>query len=114
METFGQKIRRLRKAKRITQAELTEAVGIDFTYISKIENGRSTTPPAESTLRKIAAFLDTNPDELILLAKKVPQNLQGAIFDDKLVVDFLRVAPKLNETQRGIMQTIIRQAEDQF
>lgn len=40
METFGQKIRRLRKTRRITQTELAESIGVDFTYISKIENNR--------------------------------------------------------------------------
>ena len=112
METLGQKIRRLRKERRITQTELAESIGVDFTYISKIENGRGIKPPAESTLRKIALFLDTDAEELLFLAKKVPQNLQETILDDKLVADFLRVAPKLNDTQRGIVETIIKQTEE--
>ncbi|MBR6712175.1 MAG: helix-turn-helix transcriptional regulator [Selenomonadaceae bacterium] len=111
METFGQKIKRLRKAKKMTQSELAESVGVDFTYISKIENGKSLRTPAESTIRKLAMFLETNAEELILLAKKVPQNFQETIVDDKLAVDFLRIFPKLNETQRGIVEKIIEQAE---
>lgn len=87
METFGQKIKRLRKAKKMTQSELAESVGVDFTYISKIENGKSLRTPAESTIRKLAMFLETNAEELILLAKKVPQNFQETIVDDKLAVD---------------------------
>ena len=54
METFGQKIKRLRKAKKITQSELAESVGVDFTYISKIENDKGIRLPAESTIRKLA------------------------------------------------------------
>ena len=111
METFGQKIKRLRKAKKMTQSELAESVGVDFTYISKIENGKSLRTPAESTIRKLAMFLETNAEELILLAKKVLQNFQETIVDDKLAVDFLRIFPKLNETQRGIVEKIIEQAE---
>ena len=111
METFGQKIKRLRKAKKMTQSELAESVGVDFTYISKIENGKSLRTPAESTIRKLAMFLETNAEELILLAKKVPQNFQETVVDDKLAVDFLRIFPKLNETQRGIVEKIIEQAE---
>ncbi|MBQ6758504.1 MAG: helix-turn-helix domain-containing protein [Selenomonadaceae bacterium] len=95
----------------MTQSELAESVGVDFTYISKIENGKSLRTPAESTIRKLAMFLETNAEELILLAKKVPQNFQETIVDDKLAVDFLRIFPKLNETQRGIVEKIIEQAE---
>ncbi len=113
METFGQKIRRLRKSKKITQAELAESVGVDFTYISKIENDKSTRSPAEETIRKLAMFLETDAEELILSAKKIPQNFRDTIVDDKLIVDFLRVVPKLNETQRGIIGKIIEQAEEQ-
>ena len=79
METFGQKIKRLRKAKKMTQAELAESCGVDFTYISKIENGKSIRLPAESTIRRLAIFLETDAEELILLAKKVPQNFQDTI-----------------------------------
>lgn len=113
METFGQKIRRLRKSKRITQAELADSIGVDFTYISKIENGKSTRSPAEATIRKLAMFLETDAEELILSAKKVPQNFRDAIVDDKLAVDFLRVLPKLDESQRDIIGKIIEQAEEQ-
>ena len=112
METFGQKIKRLRKAKKMTQAELAESCGVDFTYISKIENGKSLRLPAESTIRRLAIFLETDAEELILLAKKVPQNFQDTIVEDKLAVDFLRVFPKLNETQRGILEKMIEQAEE--
>lgn len=112
METFGQKIKRLRKAKKITQSELADSVGVDFTYISKIENDKGIRLPAESTIRKLAIFLETDAEELILLAKKVPQNFQETIVEDKLAVNFLRVFPKLNKTQRGILEKIIEQAEE--
>lgn len=113
METFGQKVRRLRKAKKMTQSELAESCGVDFTYISKIENDKGLRPPAESTIRKLAMFLETDAEELILLAKKVPQNFQETIVDDKLAVDFLRVFPKLNSTQRGMLKFMIEQAEEE-
>ena len=100
METFGQKVKRLRKAKRITQLELAEQIGVDFTYVSKIENDRTLRSPAESTIRKLADVLGANPEELILLANKVPQNLQETIVQDTLAVDFLRTVPKFNSDER--------------
>ena len=112
METFGQKIRQLRKAKQITQSELADAIGVDFTYISKMENGKGVRLPSEATIRRLAKFLDTDAEALILSAKKVPQNFRETIANDKLIADFLRVVPKLNETQRGILEKIIQQAEE--
>ena len=92
METFGQTVKRLRKAKRITQLELAEQIGVDFTYVSKIENDRTLRSPAE---------------ELILLANKVPQNLQETIVQDTLAVDFLRTVPKFNANDREEIRKFI-------
>ncbi len=107
METFGQKIKRLRKAKRITQLELAERIGVDFTYVSKIENDRTMRSPAESTIRKIAEVLETNSEDLILLANKIPQNLQETIVQEPLVVDFLRTVPKFNMDDREEIRRLI-------
>lgn len=111
METFGQRIRRLRKGRRITQLELADRIGVDFTYVSKIENDRTARPPAESTIRKIAEVLSTDTEELILAAKKVPQNLQETIVQDPLAVDFLRVVSKFDSDQRREVKRLIDIAE---
>jgi transcriptional regulator with XRE-family HTH domain len=42
--TFGERLRELRKAKGLNQKELADKVGIDFTYLSKLENGRRSSP----------------------------------------------------------------------
>jgi len=51
MQTFGQRLRELRKEARISQRELAERVEVDFTYLSKIENDR-VEPPSEAVIRK--------------------------------------------------------------
>ena len=111
METFGEKIKRLRKARRITQLALAEKIGVDFTYVSKFENDRTVRPPAEATIRKIAEVLETDAEELILLAKKIPQNFQDTVVRDNLAVDFLRVVPKFNDEQRKAVRKIIEATE---
>ena len=110
METFGQKIKRLRKAKRITQLELAERIGVDFTYVSKIENDRTMRSPAESTIKRLADVLEVDSEELILLANKIPQNLQETIIQEPLAVDFLRTVPKFNVTDREEIRKIIEKA----
>ena len=53
---IGEEIRTARKAKRITQFELAEKLGIDFTEMSHIERGRKL--PTKEQLMKIAAITD--------------------------------------------------------
>lgn len=69
--TFGTRIRQLRKAHDLTLRELAEQVGIDFTYLSKVENDRAD-PPSEATIRRLAGVLGADAEELILLAGKLP------------------------------------------
>jgi transcriptional regulator with XRE-family HTH domain len=72
--TFGQRLRELRKAKSLNQKELADKVGIDFTYLSKLENDRMS-PPREKTILAIAKVLDADSDELLALANKIPSDL---------------------------------------
>ncbi len=71
---FGERVRDLRKAQGVSQRDLAERSGIDFTYLSKIENGRME-PPSEDVIRRIAQELSVDTDELIVLADKLPSDL---------------------------------------
>ncbi|MDH3975776.1 MAG: helix-turn-helix domain-containing protein [Deltaproteobacteria bacterium] len=53
MESFGTKIRKIRKEKRLTLEKLSNMCGVDRTYISKIESGKIKNPYVP-TLEKIA------------------------------------------------------------
>jgi transcriptional regulator with XRE-family HTH domain len=77
-KTFGQTIRQLRRARRLTQRELAEevqALGLkaDFTYISKIENDRLEFLPSEVLIRGLAQILKTDAEALLELAGKFDQ-----------------------------------------
>ncbi len=78
--TFGQRIRALRKELRLSQRELAERVGIDFTYLSKIENGRGE-PPSEAVIKKLAVHLSADAHDLIVLAGKIPSDLATVLVD---------------------------------
>ena len=79
--TFGERIRELRKARNLTQRELAEKVGINFTYLSKIENSKIPQGqfPREVKIRQLAAALDADTDELLLLAKKIPDSIKERV-----------------------------------
>lgn len=56
--TFGGKVRHLRKARKFTQENLAEYVGVSVITISRIEHGK--TMPSISRLFQIAQALEVN------------------------------------------------------
>ncbi len=59
---FGQRIRELRKNKKLTQEELAELVWMDPQYFCKIENGNHF--PSLKNLVKLASALDVEVKDL--------------------------------------------------
>ena len=94
---FPDRLRELRRASRMSQRALADRVGIDFTYLSKIENGR-VEPPSEGVLQRIAKELAERlgrdetelADELITLAGKIPSDLAETLSRNPDVVRLLR------------------------
>lgn len=76
---FGEGIRELRKSKNLVQRTLGETVGVSFTYVSKIENGKLDLGEhaSEELIRKLADALDGDEDELLILAKPPPPKDSG-------------------------------------
>jgi DNA-binding XRE family transcriptional regulator len=77
---FGEKVRALRKEKSLGQRALADVVGVSFTYISKIENHRLDFGdyPSEEVIKKLAAALDADPTDLLVLAEKSPKRSAAA------------------------------------
>ena len=92
-QTLGNLIRTARKAKNYYQRELAELVGIDFSYLSRMENDLINCPPKEKTLKAIAQHLDLNAEELIFLSGRVPQKHKQFIKDnyEKMPIFFRRL-----------------------
>ena len=78
---FGEKVRQLRKAKNLSQRDLATKVKVSFTYISKIENEKLDFGdyPSEELILKLAKALEADADELLILAKKVPENVKKRV-----------------------------------
>jgi HTH-type transcriptional regulator, competence development regulator len=81
MTSVGQRIREIRKNHNLTQRQLADRVGINFTYLSRIENDRldDEQTPREETLQKIARALNADADELLLLARRIPDAYRNRI-----------------------------------
>ncbi len=104
---FGEKVRELRKTKSLSQRDLAAQVGVNFTYISKIENEKLDFGdyPSEELIGKLAAALDGDEDELLILANKIPERIRKRVMerpdaflvfaglDDKTIDSFLSQLP---------------------
>lgn len=87
---FGSRIRQLRKEKDISLRELADRVGIDFTYLSKIENGK-VEPPSEEVIRLISQEFEVDPEDLLSLAGKVSsEQIRKAVESNPSVSILLR------------------------
>jgi transcriptional regulator with XRE-family HTH domain len=73
---FGERLREIRKEKGMTLREVAELAGIDFTYLSKIENNRIPYTPAVGTIRQLAEALKVDSIDLLTLAGKLPKELE--------------------------------------
>jgi len=113
--TLGEHIKELRRQRHLTQRQLAEQAGIDFSYLSKIENNRLEHTPSIKTLQDLARILEVDELELMELANKVPPVLE-TIARDKDAMRFFRRATetiKSPEGWRDLLAYLDRQAEDQ-
>lgn len=78
VKTFGEVIKEARKKKKYSQRELADKLGIDFTYLSKLENERGN-PPKEDIIRQLAQYLNLDEDQLLFLAGKIPEQDEDLI-----------------------------------
>jgi transcriptional regulator with XRE-family HTH domain len=88
--TFGLKLRELRQKKGMTLRALAEAAGVDFTYLSKIENDKIGYLPGADTIRDLAVALDVDAIELLQLANKLPPELASLAGNAKARLFFQR------------------------
>ena len=72
---FGERVRQLRLEKSWSLRELTERVGLGFTYLSRVENERLNFGdyPSDALIHRLADALEADEEELLILAKKVPE-----------------------------------------
>jgi len=92
-QAFGPYVRERREAKPTKEFSLRRVagrVGIEPSYLSKIERGEQP-PPGEETIQRIAKELGEDPDVLLALAGKVSADLLKIIRErPALIAELLR------------------------
>lgn len=83
MQNFGQRVRELRRAKNLGQRALAGMIGVSHTYISRVEceNLDFGPYPSDALIGKLAEALDADEDELLLLAKKIPEAIRQRVLE---------------------------------
>src|ERR1700704_3384469 len=79
--TFGSRIRELRQAEKLTARDVGKKVKVTFTYLSKIENQKLSFGefPSDELIVRLARALDADPDELLILAEKIPDAIRQRV-----------------------------------
>jgi transcriptional regulator with XRE-family HTH domain len=83
MASFGSYLRARREALRRTDdrfsvRRVAERIGVEPSFLSKVERGE-TAPPSEEKILALARVLEEDPDVLLAMAGKVSSDLQRAI-----------------------------------
>jgi HTH-type transcriptional regulator, competence development regulator len=80
---FGERLRALRTARGLSLRGLGRRLGVSYAYLSKIENAKLAFGdyPSEDLIRRLAAALDADEDELLLLGEKIPEPIRRRFFE---------------------------------
>jgi len=97
--TFGNILKQVRRSQNMSQRELAEKVGIDFSYISKIENDRIP-PPAADTILKISSTLNAPVELLLSHSGKVTNDLKDFISSNVEALRFLNEVKDMQLTNK--------------
>lgn len=87
MDGFGERLRRLRKERDITQGQLAEVIGVVPSAVGKYERIPQSYPSVEA-LMKIADYFDVSTDYLlrgVQAAPSVENNLNGQMLNSSFV-----------------------------
>lgn len=115
MSGFGSFLRERREElqakepQRYSLRRVASAVGIEPSYLSKIERGQQP-PPGEETIIALAKELDEDPDVLLALAGKVSKELQRIICNRPKV--FAQLIRQLKDMPDHAVLRLVREVRD--
>ncbi len=105
-EQLGERIKRLRRELALGLRETATKLGISASYLSQIETGQLKTPPAPKVLEDLAKLLGDNFDTLLLLAGRVPEDIEVKLVSDHVLTTFLRTASEQGYSGEDLMDLL--------
>ena len=86
---FGELLRELRVKKKKSIKTMAIDIGLNYTYISKLENFKMN--PSSKVINKISKYFNYNSEELLLLAGKLPKDIENILRNNpKEAAEYLR------------------------
>lgn len=113
-ETFGSYVRKrreelLKTGREYSVRKVAAGIGVQPSYISKVERGE-VAPPSEETIVRLAEALREDPDVLLALAGKVSADLRQVILKrPKLFADLIR---QLKDAPDHALLRVVREVRD--
>lgn len=105
---IGQKIKKARLEKGMTQQELGDIVGVQKSAIAKYESGRVVNIK-RNTLQKIAKALNIRPSELVFDGSpKEAAGLHARIITDLELMDTIKIYYGLSEDNKRMVRELVR------
>lgn len=88
-KNFGEHLRELRHLKGVGLKSAAPALGVSYSYLSKLENEKAS--PSEELLVRLASYYQADSDELFFLADRIPDDVRGILRENpRLALAFLR------------------------
>jgi transcriptional regulator with XRE-family HTH domain len=109
METFGQRLRKIRHAHGMSQVALAESAGMDRSHLIKIETGRIMQPEQE-TVHRLARALGVSPVELTTIQSL--QSAGAAVDSDELVSIYNRLPDADRDRLMAIAHALYQLSRD--
>jgi HTH-type transcriptional regulator, competence development regulator len=114
MDGFGAVVRERREAlrrqdRRFSVRQVADRVGVQPSYLSKVERGE-VAPPSEETILRLARELDVEPDLLLALAGKVSRDLLETIRKRPLL--FGQLLRELKDMPDHAVLRLVREVRD--
>ncbi|MFQ6122862.1 MAG: helix-turn-helix domain-containing protein [Dehalococcoidales bacterium] len=103
VQEFGARLRELRIQAGLTQRELANKINVDFSYLSKIENG-VLPPPSDKVILRLAEALNADKDELLTLAGRIPPDIVQMLKNRKTLqlLRSDRIQKKVASSKEGV------------
>lgn len=101
---IGEKIKELRKSRKMSQGDLGDLIGVSKMSISYYENGKK--PPGRETLEKIAEYFNVSIDYLLGRSseKHLTEDQDRTITEEtRNIIDLIESLPK-EERERAWQQ----------
>ena len=111
--TFGGLLRDMRQSHGVTQRRLAEVAGVDFSYISKLENDHLP-PPSAETISRMSKALGVPDSDLLAAARKIPAEVGRSVASSPAALQFLRsaAAMRLSESEWKKMRHQLKQLRE--